>query len=1344
MTIAHTLSDLHPTAFENLVNALALRTLGNGLSGFGPGADGGRDGYFSGSANYPSEVERWDGIWYIQSKFFSAGTNKNEHQWLLERIKAEIAAFQEDGGDRIWPDNWVIATNIEPGGKPQTGSFDAIRELVDATPNGKNVKLAVWGGRKILDLLIAHPDIAHHYGHFLTPGNVISKLYAELGALSEQRPTIEEVVRYFVVGQFGENLYTKLEQAGSSSDIRPRVHDLFIDLPYHGSRISRTDQPDCLILETLCLASAQSHRHKFRRTVPESWREWSKQPKRARVTVIKGGPGQGKSTIGQYLCQIHRAALILSEDGPAVLDSTKDLAQRVQDVAAPAGFWPGSPRIPVQIELKEYAHWHSQSSNDKSRSVLTYLAAIVTRKTGLEVSAGTLRSALSKQSWLVVFDGLDEVPNDHKDEVSKEVVHFINDLVVEIDADVLAVCTSRPQGYSGQFSSLDGAEVALARLDPTAALRCALPLLKFGRGDDDAEKSIQTLETAIKSPNIQELMTTPLQAHIMAIVVRDGGKPPERRWRLFQSFYQVMKRRESLKGFKNPKIAELLQGEDRLLKAVHMRLGFVLHARAERSSGAQTVLSKAEFRDLVRYVVIDLGSDNVEETVDVLMEATTERLVLVSTPDNGDQVRFDIRQLQEFFAAEFLYDGVAPRDLAERIEMIGTDAHWREVMHFLLSALIADRRTTELAVAVQELLKMNVGSDSTDESLFHRRTAHATLMAIRLLLEGVVEDDQKDRRNLKSLISDLGGISDFHTLAGLLYLSQRNSKQWLIGVLLERVKVSMPSEHVGALFVLGGLLPDDHPETALVQTAFDRLPVTMRAVLIANWCTQRSLRSRYELRGLPSSAHLSLWVLSRVVRILNTNEWLEYSPVAVTRMFTLVQSYPALFADACSLAGIGLETARSIHDVILAGDEMMFGRKSETKPIACGALAAFHFPENWTNGKVPAEFVDVDPRLHITALGGAFRLALSILCFAKLKNKASLLEFLRLAEISGRSHLATLPKILLALVPLRGEHELEPYSFSHLRSFDAKTNVSVALASLRQELDAPYFTYRLAGKENTDWALLSLKLPTFALRILFEPADSPLYTGIDTIVPELRNLIRSDFSNLVEYFPRWGSLQSLEPALLDEIRAGVCRLPIESLDPDIELEPRLVPFKLSLPSEGNLLPILAITLLEWRDSPREVAVQPALPALAYSAFEVLLADFGIVPDALRNISRSTEVALPVRAGALSIYWMYAAEVGIELDLVEEWTLYDEVLNTTSKNWLTRALVECLLMPKQQTDHLVVETVTKLLAKNEDGTFQLEISPLLTAWRERSNAPITSTGVLAKWLGYHDHTPAYAK
>src|SRR5713226_2753857 len=83
MPDSYDLSQLNPTSFEHLVNALALRVLGAGHTGFAPGPDGGRDGYFEGEAPYPSASDRWKGRWFIQSKFHKPHLSKDPQGWLL-------------------------------------------------------------------------------------------------------------------------------------------------------------------------------------------------------------------------------------------------------------------------------------------------------------------------------------------------------------------------------------------------------------------------------------------------------------------------------------------------------------------------------------------------------------------------------------------------------------------------------------------------------------------------------------------------------------------------------------------------------------------------------------------------------------------------------------------------------------------------------------------------------------------------------------------------------------------------------------------------------------------------------------------------------------------------------------------------------------------------------------------------------------------------------------------------------------------------------------------------------------------------------------------------------------
>ena len=604
--------------------------------------------------------------WYIQSKFHKPHLSKDPQKWLLEQIKGELDEFKKSGARKVWPDNWIVASNIDPSGVSETGSFDQARKLVAEVRPGLEKHFHIWGGRKILDFLALYPKIGDHYLHFSTPEKVLKQLYE---VISGAQASIEDVVRFLIVTQFNEQQFTKLEQAGSTADNRPGIHHLFTDLPFSSS------QHKIKGMGAHYLAQAIAQNHNIDDDLPDSgaWRNWRRHPSRARIWFIKGGPGQGKSTLAQYLSQIQRAALILNSDGPQVTAHQKAVAKEVKSRASQFGFWPLAPRIPIYIELKDFAQWYGERGETETRVVLGYLAARLGTNLGQTVQAGMLKRAFSTARWLLVFDGLDEVPSDVKDAVAAQVTTFVDDVLIGCAADALTICTSRPQGYSGQFSTLDAAVIDLVSLSPDQALACAKPVLEIDRSAEESKKYLDILRMALDSSSVREIMTTPLQSHIMAVVVRDGGKPPERKWHLFSNFYQVIKKREANRTLPDKNLAELLREGDKLLKALHNGLGFELHRRAETSQGAQTSLDRTELNTIIRQTVSQLQDSDVERTVSTLMEATTERLILVNTPEAGTQVRFDIRPLQEFFAAEYLYESVSSEKLGERLRVIAGD-----------------------------------------------------------------------------------------------------------------------------------------------------------------------------------------------------------------------------------------------------------------------------------------------------------------------------------------------------------------------------------------------------------------------------------------------------------------------------------------------------------------------------------------------------------------------------------------------------------------------------------------------------------------------------------------------
>lgn len=782
------LGHLDPSSFEHLAMALALRELGAGATNFGPGPDGGRDVLFEGTAAYPNLTNQWSGIWYLQSKFMLS-TGKNPQQWLHDQIKSELEEFKTKRS-RKWPDNWIIITNIEQSGKPETGLFDKARKLVSSYNPKLSRRFHIWGGSKVLELLATHPLVADRYRHLMTPGNIIAKL---LEQLDNDRASANDLVEHLVVREHFANTATRLNEAGSEGDNRPLLHELFVDLPYSCETGTATSQT----LSDLLVASANNHRGGTPQQSDPRWKAWNTNPRRSGVWFIKGGPGQGKSTISQYLCQTNRSRLISQNaDRWSLSPEQLRLANEFLETAPQVS----SSRIPIQIDLKQFARWHSAQDEHAPKGVLSYVANKAGRSIEKTVTAGLVRRALETCSWLIAFDGLDEVPGPSKDQIAEEVVRFTRE--ASVFADVLVICTSRPQGYSGQFDQLPNcAHVRLTHLPNTIARECAEKVL-LRLPEHERLQCISVLEDCMRSPSVVNLMATPLQSHIMAVLIRSGHRPPDRKWELYERFYQVMHTRELSRDLQEPGLAAVLKNEFQLIRAIHNRLGFVLHAHAEKATGAEASLSRDEFRKILRETISDRTDHRVEEMTELLSKATTERLVFINTPDNGESVRFDIRQIQEFFAAEFVRASETSRLFDQRFMTICGDPHWSEVVHFAVSALVVHSEYERAALASAHIRALDDGPGSEVMPL-QRAMGRGGFIVASLLADGALDSDRRFRTLFEPSVELFLTTRDADEVAAELgRTTWVNTKRWLAVVAgklartLDRRKLAAPTAMV--------------------------------------------------------------------------------------------------------------------------------------------------------------------------------------------------------------------------------------------------------------------------------------------------------------------------------------------------------------------------------------------------------------------------------------------------------------------------------------------------------------------------------------------------------------------
>ncbi|MBY8947150.1 hypothetical protein J1G35_14900 [Pseudomonas sp. SH10-3B] len=1310
MSDSYDLSQLDSNSFEHLVNFLALKVLGKGVTGFARGADGGRDGYLVGEAPYPTESERWRGSWYIQSKFHKPHLSKNPQAWLVNEVKKELESYSKSES-RVVPDIWIIATNIEPSGNIKTGSYDAVKELVEEH-FGVGYKVDIWGGRKILDFLAQDPNAASYYGHFLTPGNVLTTVYNQVGDASAQ---VKSIINNLILDQFNDQIYTKLEQAGSLG-VRPKINELFVDLPVECNFHSELAD----VMETLVATSANVHKATVWNSFGDGWRDWSTVPKRARVILLKGGPGQGKSTAGQFYAQVQRAALLLEPHAPIVMPDILEVARDFVKTADGLNFLPVNARIPVSVELKDFASWFGARSSSESRGVITYLCEKISLKIDQKVEGGTLKRAIASRGWFFNFDGLDEVPNDVKDDIANEIIRFSNLVLPELDADALILCTTRPQGYSGQFENLNASVLELSSLSPSVAMKCAEGVLKFGRSATESAGSIEVLQSAMESAQVRELMTTPLQSHIMAVVVRDGGRPPEKRWELFDNFYQVMKKRESLKNFPDIRISKFLRENTILLKAIHSRLGITLHASAETSNGADTTLKREQFCELARQTTKLYVEKNVDELVDTLMEATVERLVFVNTPESSTTLRFDIRQLQEFFAGEFIYSNIDPLVLRSRLEVIGADSHWREVMHFVISALVVNMRPTELSVALQVICKIDDSDVSHYARVLRRRMGVGAILALRLLCEGVLEQDRSVRMKFKESLVPLYAMTDINVLSHVATMSHEASLEWLLNCMIDALFEYSEPEQIGAAVGLVMRLPDSHERVGEVKSKLfgasnqylNRVFRTYLSYNISNY------RGRQELVS-------SSWFLEGIVSLFASDTLGDIDVMVILRILRQNENIQSRFAH-LGMQKDEVELFSLLFEIEVPGQEV------ERDLIKLDCITLVKNVHSWQSKTIPKQITNTGEKIFV---GGSpiLNMLSAVMRFIRTQRIDDLLIILR-THVKYDLNEGFLASHIHPLLPIKFDDE--PMR-SQLKFYNGVTQEE--LDRLLSGGSSPVYkmpsVFSIVDIGTVDSWERANELSKYhcevALSFFMPPA---YYCDVDIFYADeekrlgVFELIKNNIHVMYYHFSVWGYVFEKLDKYAAELRE---LLVINALNEQLHIDALAVyPFVVSLPSENNFLPLLANFI------PQNLG-RNILGLEESSSVSDVLSLYGLDSKALEAVYQDESNSDLIRAAAFGCYVCHARESDSEVALEFFTRKLDDVVIYFAELQVPDWYVSCLVYAFEYfdlNDRKVVDFAGRIIhTYRENYNARSILNILLSKWRERSSAPVQSRAVLEHWL-----------
>lgn len=607
--------------FQQLVSALLAHKYKD-FRAFPIGqADGGRDGV----------VDDPDHVIVFQDKWSKRGREKDPVKWLTGAIEGEeenIRALAVKGVRR-----YILVTNLEGTSMRDRGQMDKLDVELRKFESkyGMPRMECVW--RPTLNAWVsgAPTEIVWAFADMLAGWDLIRYLVSEFVGSSQDTRTRRRIRKLAEV-TWKDDEKLKFSQLAIG---KHRVADLYVDVgarqmhapaPPAGTRFDVKTIP---ISSTRVLPSASEH--VVTSVLP--------------YTLVLGAPGQGKSTLTQFLCQSHRSRFV-SDDVP------KDGLLELKD---------DQVRFPIRVELGMYAAWFEgedvfeeeapkgKRKSLKNGSIEMFLADVFARATGdASIDATTVDDLLNLVPALVVFDGLDEVGNHAaRKRVVGEIERFCT-AGAAYKTRPRVLVTSRPNASDLPEPSEDMFEVVA--LEPFTEKQISTYMQRWCLANEikaaDGRKVRKAFKARAQEAYIGELASNPMQLTILLdLLNRDGEAAPTQRTDLYDSYVDLLLIREANR---HPKSVKNHQAD---LKDIVPFLGWYLQSRSEEHNLSGR-MSEAEVKAAMEHFQSTYAKPTA--VVGELLDAASDRLWALTSKEQGTY-EFDIQSLREYFAAKFLY-----------------------------------------------------------------------------------------------------------------------------------------------------------------------------------------------------------------------------------------------------------------------------------------------------------------------------------------------------------------------------------------------------------------------------------------------------------------------------------------------------------------------------------------------------------------------------------------------------------------------------------------------------------------------------------------------------------------
>jgi hypothetical protein len=462
---------------------------------------------------FPSKAEQWDGYIVIQAKCReNLRNNSQDADWLVGQLRHDLDKFLDVERGLRKPQYYIAVTNVTLSPEARSGGKVKVESLFKIYKRKLRLKgYAVWAADELRTYLENAEDVRTSYTAWLTPSDVLAHLLENVS-----RPNLKRLLPLALARDLRNERDVRLRDAGQETETPIYLHDVFIDLPMVDDRW-RFIQDDPLSADLLPSSGALAPKEtqvRFNgdekaseseeadttgvvanllnraanKLDPEAVEAAGTSLANRRVSkqlpnriVILGGPGQGKSTIGQFLAQLARARVLQNHEHTRLNRQTRDLIgpilNRVKIEKLPLS---GPARFPIRVDLPSYADaLKNATDQERSLTLVSYIASRLSRETDVSISPEDLRVWLGSCPSLIVLDGLDEVPPTGN---RVPVVHAIDALwddLHHVNGDALVVVTTRPQGYNRDLDPRYWEHWELGPPSASDAMRFATRLRKF-------------------------------------------------------------------------------------------------------------------------------------------------------------------------------------------------------------------------------------------------------------------------------------------------------------------------------------------------------------------------------------------------------------------------------------------------------------------------------------------------------------------------------------------------------------------------------------------------------------------------------------------------------------------------------------------------------------------------------------------------------------------------------------------------------------------------------------------------------------------------------------------------